>query len=300
MSKKILISILAIFLTVIVIIFFVSEYFPTILKSEPSSSPTPSPTYPYLKATPTFDIVLSPEELSVIQGETFQINVTMDSFLNETRTFTPELQLFEYNNNVLNSSQDSIKIYNATFNPEQLVLQQNMKRSTMLTISLAPDAPVAKYLFYVKYDNLAVGLWVTVVSEPNPSNVTLPTALPSPTNSTQNTSSAYESLTFSHFSYQYVGVGDIYNWTVTYTLTNTGNTTAIIDNLSINGKPYTSYNPLPTINPSIENGYSLLPAQSVIITMNETNSITQPFHANAQLSVLTATGNIYSYFWLGS
>jgi len=88
-----------------------------------------------------------------------------------------------------------------------------------------------------------------------------------------------------------------FSWTITLTLENSGNATAIINNIILNGQSYGSYNPTPTINPSIQNGYALSPSQSVTITIQDTNSSTG-LGANhgVQAYVLTAIGNSYSIY----
>jgi archaellum component FlaF (FlaF/FlaG flagellin family) len=98
-----------------------------------------------------------------------------------------------------------------------------------------------------------------------------------------------ENLTFINFDGGFNG--NI--WNMTFTLENTGNATAIINNIIIDGQPYSSINPVPTINPSIENGYALSPNQTVTITIEGTS--TQPFHMGGELYVLTAIGNSFSH-----
>ena len=114
------------------------------------------------------------------------------------------------------------------------------------------------------------------------------------------TTSTNEELTFANFHGNSTGVAGIYNWTITFALKNTGNATAIINNIIINRQPYSSFNPAPTISPSIENGFALSPNQSVTITLIDTNSPTQPFTRSAQLYVLTAISNSYLKYFGGS
>jgi len=85
-----------------------------------------------------------------------------------------------------------------------------------------------------------------------------------------------------------------WNWTVTLGLENTGNATAIINDIVINGQSYSSFSPVPIVTPSIKNGYALLPNQSVTITIQETNSTSTPFQGSAEIYVLTAIGNSLS------
>ena len=154
--KLTLLSIVILALAVLVAAYSVS------IIPKPSVTPSPTP-YPYIKTPPTYYTDLSQYQVNVPQGESFQIKVTITSFLNETRTFTPEVQLAGYGNAAWDPSKDSHKVYNATFSQEQLVLEPNSKVSTTLTINIAQDAPLGRYLFYVTND----GLDVIVVSKPN-------------------------------------------------------------------------------------------------------------------------------------
>jgi pimeloyl-ACP methyl ester carboxylesterase len=49
-------------------------------------------------------------------------------------------------------------VYNASFRQEQLLLNPNGKATVTLTINIAQDAPLGKYLFYVT----SIGLYVYV------------------------------------------------------------------------------------------------------------------------------------------
>ena len=104
------------------------------------------------------------------------------------------------------------------------------------------------------------------------------------------TTKTNENLTFANFN----GYAVNNNWNITFTLENTGNATAIINNIIIDGQSYSSFNPALTINPSIENGYVLSPNQTVTITIEGTSQ--QPFHDGGKLYVTTAIGNSYLYY----
>jgi hypothetical protein len=67
----------------------------------------------------------------------------------------------------------------------------------------------------------------------------------------------------------------------------------------INGQPYSSYNPVPTINPSIKNGYTLSPNQSVTITIQVINQPLALYQGTNELYVLTTMGNSLEVY-LGS
>jgi hypothetical protein len=165
MKLKLIITLIAVStLVVFIIVYSMSSYLKPTVAPSPSPTVTPSHTpYPYIKTPPTYFTDLSQWQVNVTQGESFQINVTITSFLNKTITFTPEVQLAGYGNAAWDSSKDSHKVYNATFNQEQLVLEPNVKVSTILTFNIAQDAPLGRYLFYVTND----GLEVIVGPKPN-------------------------------------------------------------------------------------------------------------------------------------
>ncbi len=151
MKLKLIIALIVVSALIVFIIAYSMSYY---LKpiAAPSSSPTvtPNPTpYPYIKTPPTYFADLSQGQVNITQGESFQINVTITSFLNQTITFTPEVQLAGYGNAAWDSSKDSHKVYNATFGQEQLMLEPNVKVSTILTFNITEDAPLGRYLFYV-------------------------------------------------------------------------------------------------------------------------------------------------------
>jgi len=85
-------------------------------------------------------------------------------------------------------------------------------------------------------------------------------------------------------------------WLLTLNLKNTGNTNATITNIIMDGQTYSSFNPTPIVNPSIENGYVLSPNQNVTITVQGTNTTTAPnIYAGRMIYVVTATGNYSTY-----
>ena len=87
-----------------------------------------------------------------------------------------------------------------------------------------------------------------------------------------------------------------FNWTLSLDLKNAGNTTAIINDIVINGQSYSSFSPVPIVTPSIQNGYELSPNQIVTITMQGTNPASA-LGDNSTIYVLTAIGNSYSYYY---
>jgi hypothetical protein len=136
---------IAIVVSTIVIIIAACSAAP-VLETLLNTSPTP---YPYIKTPPTYETLLSQYQINVTQGESFQIKVTVKSVINETRTFTPNVQLAGYSNAAWEPFKNSHQVYNSTFSQEQLILEPNSRASTTLTINIAQSAPVGRYLFYV-------------------------------------------------------------------------------------------------------------------------------------------------------
>jgi hypothetical protein len=111
---------------------------------------------------------------------------------------------------------------------------------------------------------------------------------------------AHEEITFVDVDYLSYGAPTQknynYKWALTLNLKNTGNTNATITNIIMDGQPYGSFNPIPMVNPPIENGYVLSPNQNVTITVQGTNTTTAPnVYAGRMIFVVTVTGN-YSTF----
>lgn len=111
---------------------------------------------------------------------------------------------------------------------------------------------------------------------------------------------ANEKITFVNVDYLSYGAPTQsnynYKWILTLNLKNTGNTNAIITNIIMDGQPYSSFNPIPIVNPPIENGYVLSPNQNVTITIQGTNTTTAPnVYAGRMIYVVTATGNYSTY-----
>ena len=111
---------------------------------------------------------------------------------------------------------------------------------------------------------------------------------------------AHEEITFVDVDYLSYGAPTqknySYKWMLTLDLKNTGNTNATITNIIMDEQSYDSFNPIPIVNPPIENGYVLSPNQNVTITMQGTNTTTTPnVYAGRMIYVVTATGN-YSTF----
>lgn len=111
---------------------------------------------------------------------------------------------------------------------------------------------------------------------------------------------AHEVITFVNVDYLSYGAPTQknynYKWILTLNLKNTGNTNATITNIIMDGQPYSSFNPIPIVNPSIENGYVLSPNQNVTITVQGTNTTTAPnVYAGRMIYVVTVTGNYSTY-----
>jgi hypothetical protein len=107
---------------------------------------------------------------------------------------------------------------------------------------------------------------------------------------------AHEKITFVDVDYLSYGAPSQsnynYKWTLSLNLKNTGNTDAIINNIILDGQPYSSFNPIPAVNPPIENGYVLSANQNVTITIQGTNTTAAPnVYAGRVIYVVTAIGN---------
>ena len=67
-------------------------------------------------------------------------------------------------------------------------------------------------------------------------------------NDLKNSTSSSEKLTLSNFSNSWEGVGgsSIWDWNMTFDITNNGDVTAIINNIIIDGQSYNTLSPAPT------------------------------------------------------
>ena len=84
--------------------------------------------------------------------------------------------------------------------------------------------------------------------------------------------------------------GHGWNSTIKLYLENIGVGPATISDFVINGKSYSSYTPVPSVNPSIENGYTLSPFQSITFTIKLINQLFPLYHGANELYVLTTDG----------
>ncbi len=117
----------------------------------PTASPTPSSTIlePSVKPIPLISISVYPNYYkmeNISQGATFQENVTITS---QVETHVPlNLTLIGYNNTGWISSAPQEELFNYTFTPNELNLN-NGSSSSILTIQLAEDVPLGRYVFYI-------------------------------------------------------------------------------------------------------------------------------------------------------
>ena len=110
-----------------------------------------------------------------------------------------------------------------------------------------------------------------------------------------NTLSESLKITVSNWGFHGIPSQSSWDWNLSLNIKNTGNTNAVINNIAINGQSYSSFNPIPTVNPPIKNGYALSPNQDVTITIQGTNTSTVPtFHKDSVINVETVIGNSYS------
>ncbi len=110
----------------------------------------------------------SPQNLTVAQGATFQINMTSDSLVDEGLQMKFEnISVMTFNNSDWNSALPPQEdVFNCTFTPNPLILEPHGTNSSIITVELAEDAPTGRYRFLVETDlsELAVsnGFWVNV------------------------------------------------------------------------------------------------------------------------------------------
>ena len=122
------------------------------LSPTPTASPTPSSTIlePSIKPFPLISISVYPNYYkmeNISQGATFQENITITS---QVETQVPlNLTLTGYNNTSWISSTPQEELFNYTFTPNELNLNENGSSSSILTIQLAEDVPLGRYVFYI-------------------------------------------------------------------------------------------------------------------------------------------------------
>jgi hypothetical protein len=85
--------------------------------------------------------------------------------------------------------------------------------------------------------------------------------------------------------------GQGWNWTISFDLENTGNTAITINNMLINGQVYSSINPAPLITPSIKNGFTLSPDQTVTMSILVVNQPKALYQGTNDLYLITTMGN---------
>jgi len=122
------------------------------LSPTPTASPTPSSTIlePSIKPFPLISISVYPNYYkmeNISQGATFQENITITS---QVETQVPlNLTLIGYNNTSWISSAPQEELFNYTFTPNELNLNENGSSSSILTIQLAEDLLLGRYVFYI-------------------------------------------------------------------------------------------------------------------------------------------------------
>jgi hypothetical protein len=139
-----------------------------VLKTEPPGAPGA----PLL---PSYNWSISPEGIiNATQGSTQEITLTFTSIFDNQQTLIPieNLTLTYYNshidysnwgtNNSLNFPQD--RYFNYTFSQTQLMLQPLASNSTILTITIANDAPVGEYTFNINLGNVTANSELQLVS----------------------------------------------------------------------------------------------------------------------------------------
>ena len=103
---------------------------------------------------PLLDVNLSTWRENVTQGSTLKVNVTLISRADQELTIPIEnLKLAGFNNTAWDNHIPQNKLFNYTFSNNELVLQPNESKSTVLTLEIAEDAPLVEYLFYIELGN---------------------------------------------------------------------------------------------------------------------------------------------------
>jgi hypothetical protein len=120
---------------------------------------------------------LGGEDLTVSQGSALQLNVTLTSRTEQKLTIAPQNLTL---NGVSNSSDypswdtsiPQSEVLSYAFDAEQLVLQPYESNSTVLTISIAEDAPLGQYALSIDLKNVqgtqqvgGIGLTITVTQK---------------------------------------------------------------------------------------------------------------------------------------
>lgn len=111
------------------------------------------PEIPY-KHPPMISGTYSPSSfLTVYQGSNFQVNITQTSMLDTELSLPFEsLEIMAYNDSTAPSPPQQ-QTLNYTFSPNPLEIAPKGTNSTLLTITMANDAPVGKYLLYMRFGN---------------------------------------------------------------------------------------------------------------------------------------------------
>jgi hypothetical protein len=103
---------------------------------------------------PLLYVNLSTWRENITQGSTLKVNVTLISRADQELTIPIEnLKLAGFNNTAWNNHIPQNKLFNYTFSNNELVLQPNESKSTVLTLEIAEDAPLVEYLFYIELGN---------------------------------------------------------------------------------------------------------------------------------------------------
>ena len=125
-------------------------------KASPTVTESPVPSY---KPIPVIAPSLDPadyEETNTTQGATFQQTLTVLSTAAIQIQIPLSLKLTGYNNSAYASSAPQEEIFNYTFNPNVLDLNPDENQSSILTVEVADDAPLGKYVLNVELGNASL------------------------------------------------------------------------------------------------------------------------------------------------
>jgi hypothetical protein len=103
------------------------------------------------KHPPMMDSNVSPFHLTVAQGATFQVNVTLTSFLDTEISIPLEnLSAITYSPSHISLPQET---FNYTFSPNPLILAPTVTNSSILIVKLAEDFPIGDWTMVVTFGN---------------------------------------------------------------------------------------------------------------------------------------------------
>jgi hypothetical protein len=96
---------------------------------------------------------VSPFHPNVAQGTTFQVNVTLKSFLETEISIPFENLTLRFSNWTYYDISPQEKTFNYTFNPNPLNIASMQTNSSILIVELAKDIPIGDYTMVIAFGN---------------------------------------------------------------------------------------------------------------------------------------------------